>query len=76
TTDIALRMETIYGPITKRIHEHPEEFADAIERAWLKLTHRDLGPRSKYLGPEVSKEELIWQDVVPTHDYELINEND
>lgn len=76
TTDLALRMDPIYGPISKRFHEHPEEFADAFARAWFKLTHRDLGPRSKYLGPEVPKEELIWQDVVPTLDYELINEND
>ncbi|MFY4804679.1 catalase-peroxidase, partial [Aliarcobacter butzleri] len=70
------RMDPIYGPISKRFHEHPEEFADAFARAWFKLTHRDLGPRSKYLGPEVPKEELIWQDVVPTLDYELIDEND
>ncbi|PZP13547.1 MAG: catalase/peroxidase HPI [Aliarcobacter butzleri] len=76
TTDLALRMDPIYGPISKRFHEHPEEFADAFARAWFKLTHRDLGPRSKYLGPEVPKEELIWQDVVPTLDHELINEND
>lgn len=76
TTDLALRMDPIYEPISKRFHEHPEEFADAFARAWFKLTHRDLGPRSKYLGPEVPKEELIWQDVVPTLDYELINEND
>ncbi len=76
TTDLALRMDPIYAPISKRFHEHPEEFADAFARAWFKLTHRDLGPRSKYLGPEVPKEELIWQDVVPTLDYELINEND
>ncbi|WP_323659748.1 catalase/peroxidase HPI [Aliarcobacter butzleri] len=76
TTDLALRMDPIYGPISKRFHEHPEEFADAFARAWFKLTHRDLGPRSKYLGPEVPKEELIWQDVVPTLDYELIDEND
>ncbi|MDN5078571.1 catalase/peroxidase HPI [Aliarcobacter butzleri] len=76
TTDLALRMDPIYGPISKRFHEHPEEFADTFARAWFKLTHRDLGPRSKYLGPEVPKEELIWQDVVPTLDYELIDEND
>ncbi|MCG3677261.1 catalase/peroxidase HPI [Aliarcobacter butzleri] len=76
TTDLALRMDPIYAPISKRFHEHPEEFADAFARAWFKLTHRDLGPRSKYLGPEVPKEELIWQDVVPTLDYELIDEND
>ncbi|WP_323593135.1 catalase/peroxidase HPI [Aliarcobacter butzleri] len=76
TTDLALRMDPIYGPISKRFHEHPEEFADAFARAWFKLTHRDLGPRSKYLGPEVPKEELIWQDVVPTLDYELIDKND
>ena len=62
TTDLALRMDPIYAPISKRFHENPEEFADAFARAWYKLTHRDMGPRSRYLGPLVPAEELIWQD--------------
>ena len=76
TADMAMRMDPIYGPISKRFHEHPEEFADAFARAWFKLTHRDLGPRSKYLGCEAPSEELIWQDCVPAVDHELIDEND
>ena len=76
TADMALRMDPIYGPISKRFHENPEEFADAFARAWFKLTHRDIGPRSRYLGPEVPEEELIWQDPVPKADYELIDEKD
>jgi catalase-peroxidase len=76
TADMALRMDPIYGPISKRFHENPDEFADAFARAWFKLTHRDMGPRSHYLGPEVPEEELIWQDPVPPVDYELINEKD
>lgn len=76
TADMALRMDPIYGPISKRFHEHPEEFADAFARAWFKLTHRDLGPKSRYLGPEVPEEDLIWQDVVPTADYTMIDEAD
>jgi catalase-peroxidase len=76
TADMALRMDPIYGPISKRFHENPEEFADAFARAWFKLTHRDLGPKSKYLGPEAPKEDLIWQDVVPFGDYELIEDFD
>ncbi len=76
TADMALRMDPIYGPISKRFHENPEEFADAFARAWFKLTHRDLGPKSKYLGPEAPKEDLIWQDVVPFGDYEMIEDFD
>jgi len=76
TADMAMRMDPIYGPISKRFHENPEEFADAFARAWFKLTHRDLGPKSRYLGPEVPKEDLIWQDVIPKVDYELIDDND
>jgi len=76
TADLALRMDPIYGPISKRFHENPEEFADAFARAWFKLTHRDMGPRSLYLGADVPAEELIWQDPVPTVDHELINEQD
>lgn len=76
TADMAMRMDPIYGPISKRFHENPEEFADAFARAWFKLTHRDLGPKSKYLGPEIPNEDLIWQDPVPVADYEAINEED
>ncbi len=65
TTDLALRMDPQYGPISKRFHEHPDEFADAFARAWYKLTHRDMGPRSRYLGSMVPAEELLWQDPVP-----------
>jgi catalase-peroxidase len=76
TADLSLRMDPIYKPIAKRFHKNPEEFADAFARAWFKLTHRDMGPRSRYLGPEVPAEELIWQDPVPAVDHELINEKD
>jgi len=76
TADLSLRMDPIYGPISKRFHENPEEFADAFARAWFKLTHRDMGPRSRYLGPEVPAEELIWQDPVPAVDHELIDAQD
>jgi catalase-peroxidase len=76
TTDLALRMDPIYGPITKRFHEHPDEFADAFARAWFKLTHRDMGPRSRYLGPLVPAEPLVWQDPVPDVDHELIGEQE
>ena len=76
TSDLALKMDPIYGPISKRFHENPEEFADAFARAWFKLTHRDLGPKSKYLGPEAPSEDLIWQDVVPIGDYEMIEDFD
>ena len=76
TTDLALRMDPIYGPISKRFHENPEEFADAFARAWYKLTHRDMGPRTRYLGPLIPDEELIWQDPVPAVDHALIDEQD
>ena len=76
TADLSLRMDPVYKPIAKRFHENPEEFADAFARAWFKLTHRDMGPRSRYLGPEVPEEELIWQDPVPSVDYELIDAQD
>ncbi|MGN6721992.1 MAG: catalase/peroxidase HPI [Marmoricola sp.] len=65
TTDLSLRLDPIYGPISKRFHENPEEFADAFARAWFKLTHRDIGPRARYLGPEVPSEVLLWQDPIP-----------
>jgi catalase-peroxidase len=76
TADMSLRMDPIYRQIAKRFYENPEKFADAFARAWFKLTHRDMGPRSRYLGPEVPAEELIWQDPIPAADYELINEQD
>lgn len=76
TADLALRMDPIYGPISKRYHEHPEEFEEAFAKAWFKLTHRDMGPRSRYLGAEVPVDELIWQDPVPAFDGELIDEHD
>ena len=76
TTDLALRMDPIYGPISRRFLEHPEEFADAFARAWFKLTHRDMGPVSRYLGPEVPAEQLIWQDPVPAVDHELVDAQD
>ncbi len=76
TSDMALRMDPIYGPISKRFHENPEEFADAFARAWFKLTHRDMGPRARYLGAEVPQEELIWQDPVPAADYDMIDAAD
>ncbi|MGB8275835.1 MAG: catalase/peroxidase HPI [Alphaproteobacteria bacterium] len=76
TADMAMRMDPIYGPISKRYHENPAEFADAFARAWFKLTHRDMGPRPRYLGPEVPAEELIWQDPVPAVDHDLIDAKD
>jgi catalase-peroxidase len=76
TADMSLRMDTIYRQISKRFHENPKEFADAFARAWFKLTHRDMGPRSRYLGPEVPDEEFIWQDPVPVVDHELIDAPD
>ena len=76
TADLSIRMDPIYGPIAKRYHEKPEEFADAFARAWFKLTHRDMGPRSRYLGPEVPAEELIWQDPLPAVNHELIDSQD
>ena len=76
TADMAMRMDPIYGPISKRFHENPDQFADAFARAWFKLTHRDMGPKSCYFGPEVPEEDLIWQDPIPEVDHELIDEND
>jgi catalase-peroxidase len=74
--DMAMRMDPIYEPIARHFHENPDELADAFARAWFKLTHRDMGPRSRYLGPEVPAEELIWQDPVPKVDHELIDAAD
>jgi catalase-peroxidase len=76
TTDIALREDPIYHKISKRFLENPGEFADAFAKAWFKLTHRDMGPLARYLGPEVPKEKLIWQDPLPALDHELVNEQD
>jgi catalase-peroxidase len=76
TADMAMRMDPIYEPISRRFHENPDEFADAFARAWFKLTHRDMGPKVRYLGSEVPEEDLIWQDPIPEADHELINEND
>lgn len=76
TADLSLRMDPGFAPIARRYRDHPEEFADAFARAWFKLTHRDMGPKSRYLGPEVPKEDLIWQDPVPPVDHELINSQD
>jgi catalase-peroxidase len=76
TTDLSLRFDPIYEPISRRFLENPEAFADAFARAWYKLTHRDMGPISRYLGPEVPQEELLWQDPVPAVDHELVNDAD
>jgi catalase-peroxidase len=76
TTDIALREDPIYLPIAKRFHENPDQLADAFARAWYKLTHRDMGPRARYLGPLVPEEELLWQDPVPEVDHKLVGARD
>jgi catalase-peroxidase len=76
TADMSMRMDPIYEPIARHFHENPEELADAFARAWFKLTHRDMGPRARYLGPEVPEEELIWQDPIPEVDHELIDAKD
>ena len=76
TTDLSLRMDPIYEPISRRFHENPDEFADAFARAWYKLTHRDMGPRSRCVGPWVPAEAQLWQDPVPEVDHELIDEGD
>ena len=73
TADMALKVDPSYNKISKRFHENPDEFADAFARAWFKLLHRDMGPKSRYMGPEVPEEELIWQDPVPNgnSDYDI-----
>jgi len=76
TTDLSLRFDPEYEKISRRFYENPEEFADAFARAWFKLTHRDMGPRARYLGPEVPEEELIWQDPIPEADHELVDGED
>jgi len=76
TTDLSLRMDPAYEKISRRFYEHPDQLADAFARAWFKLTHRDMGPRARYLGPEVPAEELIWQDPIPAVNHKLIDEKD
>ncbi|HWB93702.1 MAG TPA: catalase/peroxidase HPI, partial [Puia sp.] len=76
TTDVALRVDPAYEVISRRFYEHPDQFADAFARAWFKLTHRDMGPRARYLGPEVPAEELIWQDPIPAATHPVIDEKD
>jgi catalase-peroxidase len=76
TADMSLKMDPIFKPIAKQFYENPEKFADAFARAWFKLTHRDMGPKSRYLGPEVPAEDLIWQDPLPKVDHALIDEQD
>ncbi|WP_417205176.1 catalase/peroxidase HPI [Antarctobacter sp.] len=76
TADMAMRMDPVYGPISKRFHENPDDFAEAFARAWFKLTHRDMGPKACYLGKEVPSEDLIWQDPVPAVDHPLIDDKD
>jgi catalase-peroxidase len=76
TTDLALRFDPVYEKISRRFYENPDQLADAFARAWFKLTHRDMGPRARYLGPEVPKEELIWQDPIPAVNHELIDKKD
>ena len=76
TTDLSLRLDPVYEKISRRFLEHPDEFADAFSRAWFKLTHRDMGPRARYLGPDVPAEELLWQDPIPAVDHPLIDAND
>lgn len=76
TTDLSLRLDPVYEKISRRFLENPEAFADAFARAWFKLTHRDMGPRARYLGPDVPQQELLWQDPIPAVDHALINEQD
>ncbi|MCF8369609.1 MAG: catalase/peroxidase HPI [Bacteroidales bacterium] len=76
TTDLSLRFDPAYEKISRRFHEHPLEFADAFARAWFKLTHRDMGPKARYIGPEVPAEELLWQDPIPAVNHKLIDEKD
>ncbi|MBU44155.1 MAG: catalase/peroxidase HPI [Spirochaetaceae bacterium] len=76
TADMSLKMDPVYEPISRRFHENPDQFADAFARAWFKLTHRDMGPKARYLGPEVPDEDLIWQDPIPAVDHKLVDESD
>lgn len=76
TTDLSLRLDPVYEKISRHFYENPDAFADAFSRAWFKLTHRDMGPKARYLGPDVPREELIWQDPIPQVDHELVNDTD
>lgn len=76
TTDLSLKLDPVYEKISRKFYENPDAFADAFARAWFKLTHRDMGPRARYLGPDVPAEELIWQDPIPEVDHVLINNSD
>jgi catalase-peroxidase len=76
TTDLSLRLDPIYEPISRRFHENPAEFADAFARAWFKLTHRDMGPKERYLGPEVPQEKLLWQDPIPAVTHAVVGDDD
>lgn len=76
TTDLSLRLDPVYEKISRHFYENPDAFADAFSRAWFKLTHRDMGPRARYLGPDVPQEELIWQDPIPEVNHELVNDTD
>jgi len=76
TADMAIKMDPIYEPIARRFHAHPEDFADAFARAWFKLTHRDMGPKTRYLGPDVPDEDMIWQGPIPEVDHKLVDEKD
>ena len=76
TTDLSLRFDPAYEKISRRFYENPDQFADAFARAWFKLTHRDMGPLSRYLGPLVPKEQLIWQDPIPAVNHKLVDEQD
>ncbi|HCM33674.1 catalase/peroxidase HPI [Chryseobacterium sp.] len=76
TTDLSLRLDPVYEKISRHFYENPDAFADAFARAWFKLTHRDMGPRARYLGPDVPQEELIWQDPIPKVNHELVNDTD
>jgi len=76
TTDLSLRLDPVYEKISRHFYENPDAFADAFSRAWFKLTHRDMGPKARYLGPDVPQEELIWQDPIPEVDHELVNDTD
>jgi catalase-peroxidase len=76
TTDLSLRFDPVYEKISRHFYEHPDQFADAFARAWFKLTHRDMGPRARYLGPEVPKEDLIWQDPIPAVNHKLVDDKD
>lgn len=76
TTDLSLKFDPAYEKISRRFYENPDQFADAFARAWFKLTHRDMGPSARYLGPEVPNEELIWQDPIPAVNQKLIDEHD